>query len=134
MKELSSALGQCQCTRKIAIVADTATLLRPGLSVHGFSPSFNHCVSVSGNGIRIDIFLQISQCDHPIDVQNILKQNLEKVKAVSYVVPVHVEVFSNEPVLMNGVAMFLSKTIQLFLNKTAHGNGPGSSLVLPQIE
>jgi hypothetical protein len=79
----------------------------------------------------------ILYADHNVastDVQSILKKNFEGVKAVKYVVPLYVEVFSNEPLPVNDVALYLSKTSQLFLNTTAHGNGPGSSLVLPQIE
>ena len=48
--------------------------------------------------------------------------------------PLTIEVYSNEPVTMNDVAMYLSKASRLFLNTTDHGNGPGSSLILPQIE
>ena len=68
------------------------------------------------------------------DVQSILKKNFEGVKPVKYVVPLTIEVFSNEPVPVNDVAMYLSRASRLFLNTTDHGNGPGSSLILPQIE
>ena len=68
------------------------------------------------------------------DVQSILKKNFEGVKPVKYVVPLTIEVFSNEPVPVNDVAMYLSRASRLYLNTTDHGNGPGSSLILPQIE
>ena len=63
------SINQVPFTRHIAGVANPAVLLRIGFSFHGFWPSCNHCVSVSGNDIRIAIFLQVSQCDHPIVFQ-----------------------------------------------------------------
>ena len=53
----------------ITIVANSTTLLRIVLSFHRYSPRFYHCVSVGRDSIRIDIFLQISQCDHAIVFQ-----------------------------------------------------------------
>ena len=89
------------------------------------------------NGEQFQPERGILYADHNVactDVQSILRKNFEGVKAVKYVVPLTIEVFSNEPVTMNDVAMYLSKASRLFLNTTDHGNGPGSSLILPQIE
>ena len=89
------------------------------------------------NGEGFESEKGILYADHNVaseDVQTILKQNFEGVKAVKYVVPLYVEVFSNEPVPVNDVAMYLSRASRLFLNTTDHGNGPNGSLVLPQIE
>lgn len=75
--------------------------------------------------------------DHNVaatEVQEILKKNFEGVKAVKYVVPLYVEVFSNEPVHLNDVAEYLSKASRLYLNTTDHTNGPNNSLVLSSIE
>ena len=68
------------------------------------------------------------------EVQNILKKTFVGVEPQRYVVPVCIEVFSHSEVPMNNVAMYLSRVSQLVLNTTDHGNGPGSSLVLPRIE
>ena len=68
------------------------------------------------------------------DVQAILKKNFEGVEPQRYVVPLCVEALSHEPVSMAQVAQYLSRVSRLFLNTTDHGNGPGSSLVLPRIE
>jgi hypothetical protein len=68
------------------------------------------------------------------DVQTILRKNFEGVEPQRYVVPVCIEVFSHEPVPVAQVAQYLSRVSRLFLNTTDHGNGPGSSLVLPRIE
>lgn len=89
------------------------------------------------NGQQFHSEKGVLYADHNVactDVQSILKKNFEAVKAVKYVVPLTIEVFSNEPVPVNDVAMYLSRASRLFLNTTDHGNGPGSSLVLPQIE
>ena len=89
------------------------------------------------NGQQFQPDRGILYADHNVactDVQSILRKNFEGVKPVKYVVPLTIEVFSNEPVPVNDVAMYLSKASRLFLNTTDHGNGPGSSLVLPQIE
>ena len=89
------------------------------------------------NGQQFQPERGILYADHNVactDVQSILKKNFEEVKAVKYVVPLTIEVFSNEPVPVNDVAMYLSRASRLFLNTTDHGNGPNGSLVLPQIE
>ena len=89
------------------------------------------------NGQQFQPDRGILYADHNVactDVQSILKKNFEAVKAVKYIVPLTIEVFSNEPVPVNDVAMYLSRASRLFLNTTDHGNGPGSSLILPQIE
>ena len=89
------------------------------------------------NGQQFQPDRGILYADHNVactDVQSILRKNFEGVKPVKYVVPLTIEVFSNEPVPVNDVAMYLSRASRLFLNTTDHGNGPGSSLILPQIE
>ena len=68
------------------------------------------------------------------DVQGILKSNFVGVETVKYVVPLFVEVHSHEPVKGAEVAKYLSQAARLFIDTTNHGNGPGSSLVLPRIE
>ena len=68
------------------------------------------------------------------DVQTILKKNFEGVNPQRYVVPLFVEVYSDEPVPVAQVAMYLSTASRLLLNTTDHGNGPGDSLVLSWID
>ena len=72
--------------------------------------------------------------DAAIDVQAILKTHFEGVEPVRYVVPVFVDVFAHEPVLVAEVAKYLSASSRLNLNTTEHGNGPGNALVLPWID
>ena len=58
------------------------------------------------NGQQFQPERGILYADHNVactDVQSILKKNFEGVKAVKYVVPLTIEVFSNEPVTMNDV-------------------------------
>lgn len=89
------------------------------------------------NGEQFNPENGVLYADHNVactDVQSILKKNFEGVKAVKYVVPLYVEVFSNEPVSLNDVAVYLSKASRLFLDTTEHGNGPDNSLVLSWIE
>lgn len=67
------------------------------------------------------------------DAQNILKRNFDGSKSQWYVVPVYVQVFSDEPVSMSEVAMYLSRSSRLHIDTTIHGNGPDESLVLSRI-
>ncbi len=68
-----------------------------------------------------------------IDIQGILKKNFEGSKPQWYVVPVYVQVFSDEPVPMNEVASYLSRSSKLHIDTTSHSNGPDESLVLGSI-
>ncbi len=72
--------------------------------------------------------------DAAIDIQNILKGHFTGVEPDRYVVPLFVEVYSHEPVPVAFVAKHLSVASRLYLNTPEHGNGPGSSLILPRIE
>lgn len=67
-------------------------------------------------------------------VHKILKGYFPGVEPVRYVVPMVVEVYSHEPVPESEIAQYLSRTATLQMNLPKHGNGPGSSLVLPRID
>jgi hypothetical protein len=69
-----------------------------------------------------------------IEIQSILKGQFEGLEPDRYMVPLFVEVFSDEPVPVALVAQYLSRASKLYLNTPQYGNGPGSSLVLPWIE
>jgi hypothetical protein len=68
------------------------------------------------------------------DIQLILKGHFTGVEPVRYVAPIFIEVFSHEALPVAVVAKHLSRASRLYLNTPEHGNGPGSSLVLPWIE
>jgi len=67
------------------------------------------------------------------DLHEILKQNFSG-GTVKYVVPVFIEVHSDDPVRVDEIAQYLSASAKLFIDTTTHGNGPGSSLVTPWID
>lgn len=67
-------------------------------------------------------------------VHRILKGYFPDVEPVRYVVPMVVEVFSHEPVHVSDIAQYLSGAARLQMDLPKHGNGPGSSLVLPRID
>lgn len=69
-----------------------------------------------------------------IEVQSILKGHFEGVEPVRYMAPVIIEVYSHEALPVAVVAKHLSRASRLYLNTPEHGNGPGSSLILPRIE
>ena len=68
------------------------------------------------------------------DAHQILKNHFKGVKPPRYVVPLFVEVFSHEPVLVAEVVRHLFLASHLSLNIDDHGHGPGGSLVLPMID
>ena len=68
------------------------------------------------------------------EVQTILKSHFPGVGPVKYTAPVVIEVYSPEPIDVAQVAMYLSACSKLRLNTAEHGNGPGTSLVLPMID
>lgn len=72
--------------------------------------------------------------DAAIESQNILKKSFEGLEPQRFVVPLYVEVFSDKPVPVDEIAKYLSSGSRLFLDTTAHGNGPGDALVLPWID
>ena len=69
-----------------------------------------------------------------IEVHEILKRNFHEMQPVKFVVPCFIEVYSHELVNDVDVAKFLSKASKLILDTGLHGNGPGSSLVLPVLD
>lgn len=72
--------------------------------------------------------------DAAIDIQTILKGHFKGIEPVRFTAPVLIEVYSHEPLPVADVARHLSRASRLYLNTPEHGNGPGSSLVLPWIE
>ncbi len=64
------------------------------------------------------------------DIQGIVKKNFTGLKPQCYVVSVYVQVFRNEPVSMNEVGAYLSRSSKLHIDTTLHSNGPDESLVL----
>ena len=71
--------------------------------------------------------------DAASDLVNILKSHFDGVSPVKYVVPLIVEVYSDDPVSSVEVVDFLSDHSRLYLNTTIHGHGPRKSLVVPTI-
>ena len=69
-----------------------------------------------------------------IDIQEILKGHFTGVEPVRFMAPVIIEVYSHEALPVAVVAKHLSQASRLYLNTPEHGNGPGSSLILPWIE
>jgi len=73
--------------------------------------------------------------DAAIEAQSILKTNFNGAEPQRYVVPLYIEVYSHAgPVNVAEIAEYLSRGSRLFLDTTAHGNGPDDALVLPRIE
>ena len=72
--------------------------------------------------------------DAATDAQNILRSHFDG-EPQRYVVPLYVDVLNHDgPVPMTEVAQYLSQASSLFIDTPTHGNGPGDSLVLTQIE
>jgi len=67
------------------------------------------------------------------DLHKILKTNFSG-ETIKYVVPLFIEVNSDDPVQFEKIAQYLSNSARLFIDTTTHGNGPGSSLVTPWID
>ena len=76
-----------------------------------------------------------SHNDAAIEGQNILRRNFKGAEPQRFVVPLYVEVLNHGgPVPVAEIAKYLSRGSRLFLDTTAHGNGPSNSLVLPWID
>lgn len=76
-----------------------------------------------------------ANCNHAaLDTHNILKQSFQECEPQKYEVPLVVEVYSRCPASVEEIAQYLSRAARLQIDTTEHGNGPGTSLVLPRIE
>jgi len=76
-----------------------------------------------------------ADCNHAaLDTHNILKRCFQGCEARKYEVPLVVEVYARYPVSVDEIALYLSRASRLQIDTTDHGNGPGTSLVLPRIE
>lgn len=69
-----------------------------------------------------------------VECQSILKHHFRGVEPQRYLVPVFVEVYSDEPVEPAAIVNHLVRASKLYLDTTQHGNGPGESLVLATID
>lgn len=88
-------------------------------------------------GERFDLTggILYADCNHAaLDTHNILKRCFQGREPWNYEVPLVVEVYSRCPVSVEMIAEYLSRASRLQIDTTVHGNGPGTSLVLPKIE
>lgn len=84
----------------------------------------------SGAGV-----LYANQNNAALDSQEILRQSFKGMKPQRLVVPLYVDVFSHDgPVPLTEIAEYSSMASRLYIDSLKHGNGPGDSLVLTQIE